>query len=146
MSSGWHSALAISHSDDVIWTLNHPDDMPVSHPDHLTGVGISSSFGWHTPPSYVIQLTQLKLVSYPGEFRQCYYVIRMRYASFLKSSGWDNKFWFFTTRDGPSALPYIATCVTTPVETLQIKKNVTCHADAGQTAHVTTGFQFHWFY
>ena len=45
------------------------------------------------------------LVSHPDELRQCYYVIRMRYASFLKSSGWDSKFRFFRTRGGPSALP-----------------------------------------
>ena len=30
----------------------------------------------------------------------------MRYASFLKSSGWDSKSRFSTTRGGPSALPY----------------------------------------
>ena len=30
----------------------------------------------------------------------------MRSASFLKSSGWDSKFRFSTTRGGPSALPY----------------------------------------
>ena len=37
----------------------------------------------------------------------CYYVIRMTYASILKSSGWYSKFRFFTTRGGPSALPYL---------------------------------------
>ena len=50
------------------------------HPDDLTEVGIS--------------------------LRTCYVVIRMRYASNLKSSGWDSKFRFSTPRGGPPALPY----------------------------------------
>ena len=32
----------------------------------------------------------------------------MPYASILKSPGWDSKFGFSTTRDNPSALPYLA--------------------------------------
>ena len=35
----------------------------------------------------------------------------MRYASFLKSSGWDSKFRFSTTRGGPSVLPYYRACL-----------------------------------
>ena len=46
------------------------------------------------------------MVSHQDELQQCYYVIRITYASFLKSSKWDSQFRFFTARDGPSALPY----------------------------------------
>ena len=54
---------------------------------------------------YVIRMTNLALVSHPGELRQYYYVIWVRYASFIDSSGRDSKFRFSTTSGGRSALP-----------------------------------------
>ena len=56
------------------------------------------SIRWHTLPSYVMRMTELRLGSHRDELRQCYYVIQMRYASFLKSSVWDSKFDFCNTR------------------------------------------------
>ena len=108
ISSGWVTANSLCHPDDILFHLCHPDDLPdvgissgwvtansLCHPDDILFHFMSSgwlSWGW---------------IFHPDELRQCYYVIRMRYASFLKSSEWDSKFRFSTTRGGPSALPYI---------------------------------------
>ena len=120
------------HPDDVV--LCHPDEITnlirkssgwlsysqyptgwlmadaLCHPDDLTGVGIS--YGWVTTnslshPDYIPFHPDdlMRLVSHPDESRQCYYITRMRYVFFLKSSGRDSKFRFSTPRGGPSALP-----------------------------------------
>ena len=60
----------------------------------MTYEHFSMSSEWHIIPPYVIRMTSPKLVSHPDELRQCYYVIRITYASILKSSGWDSKFRF----------------------------------------------------
>ena len=52
--------------------------------------------GWHT--FHLMSSGWLRLVPHPDELRECYYVIRMIYASFLKLSRWVSKFRFFTTR------------------------------------------------
>ena len=96
MSSGWLMANALCHPNDLAgisissgWvTANsvcHPDDIL----DHLVS---SRWLNW----SWYLSWVTAMLLCHPDE----------RYASFLKSSGWDSKFRFFTTRGGPSGLPY----------------------------------------
>ena len=121
--------VALCHPDEItkFWSLSHPDDLAipsissgwlivdayvirmtylalVSHPDELRQI------------HYVIRMTYSSISCHPDDLTEfgfssgwvtaMLYVIRMRYTSFLKSSGWDSKFRFSTTRGGPSALPY----------------------------------------
>ena len=124
MSSGWHPYHYPIQSgrNNGIWTVSHADDHissgwliadALSHPDDLAGVGISywlltanslchlvdipfhlTSSGWHNWGWYLILM--------------CYYVIQVRYASFLKSFRWDSKFRFFTTHGGPQRFCTVA--------------------------------------
>ena len=118
-SSGWHPALTISQSDDLL-KLYCQDLIRVtygrcimssgwliwrSHLIRMSNGKFIMSSRWHTPPSYVIRMTYLRLVPLLDELRQCYFVIRMKYASFLKSSGWHSKFRFSPKRGRTSTFP-----------------------------------------
>ena len=70
-------------------------DTAVCHPDDIAYHHMSS--GWLCWNWYLIPLSYENVILSSG----------WHYASILKSSGWDRKFRFSSTRDGPSALQYV---------------------------------------
>ena len=80
MSSGWLTMLSyVIRIRSLIWWLSHPDD--------LTGVGISS--GWLTVNSLCHPDDIPFHLMSSGWLNWAWYLIRMSYGSVIMSSGWD---------------------------------------------------------
>ena len=138
-SSGWHPAMSISHFDEIVPMAKAPGRLRVNLPFcHLDDSGCLQISPWSLPALAMSPLThanEIRTRSHPVslDYRMVYrsivchpddltevdissgwvtvmlFVIRMTYASFLKSSGWGSKFRLYTRRGGPSMLPYATT-------------------------------------
>ena len=100
MSSGWHTALAISHPDEILpiskssgwlsysqYLIRMTYRRCICHSDDLPGVGISS--GWVTAISLCHPDDILFHFMSSGWLNWDWFLIRMSYGNVIMSSGWD---------------------------------------------------------